>query len=212
MSLRPGPGGGASASARRAARSPPDSSPSQTFGKIGRRMLVVVSERLAHARPGPDSDRPVGLCETRSVLFSCRRFNRGSHVRHDSDSGSQRLLRRRGVRVSRGNRHRSDAAPVASWFSTMPAARGSTRASRPAEDGYQIRDLGSTNGVKVNGKKAESSPLLYGDRFSLGRNLFIFLGDVTNSKSKEEDGRGRVNAPTAASSTPRSRSWTWRRG
>ncbi len=55
------------------------------------------------------------------------------------------------------------------------------------EDGYRIRDLGSTNGVKVNGKKAEASPLLYGDRFSLGRNLFIFLGDVTSLSRRDDD-------------------------
>ncbi len=55
------------------------------------------------------------------------------------------------------------------------------------EEGYQIRDLGSTNGVKVNGKKVESSKILYGDRFSLGRNLFIFLGDVTALDQEGED-------------------------
>ena len=55
------------------------------------------------------------------------------------------------------------------------------------EAGYEIRDLGSTNGVKVNGTKVELSPILYGDRFSLGRNLFIFLGDVTKTGGDDED-------------------------
>ena len=45
------------------------------------------------------------------------------------------------------------------------------------EDGVDfLVDLGSTNGVFVNGDKVERRPLGYGDQILLGKNLFLFLG------------------------------------
>ena len=46
------------------------------------------------------------------------------------------------------------------------------------EERYRIRDLGSRNGVSVNGKKIEEATLCYGDRFTVGRNLFVFLSEI----------------------------------
>jgi HD-GYP domain-containing protein (c-di-GMP phosphodiesterase class II) len=46
------------------------------------------------------------------------------------------------------------------------------------EDRYRIRDLGSRNGVSVNGSKVEEATLCYGDRFMVGRTLFVFLSEV----------------------------------
>ena len=63
-----------------------------------------------------------------------------------------------------------------------------------ADDGYKIRDLGSTNGIKLNGEKVRGKlvPIVYGDRFALGRNLFIFLAkipsDDTNADAEDELG------------------------
>jgi putative nucleotidyltransferase with HDIG domain len=55
------------------------------------------------------------------------------------------------------------------------------------EDGsYRVRDLGSTNGVLVNGQRLNESALHYGDRFTLGRNLFVFLSEVPRLDEKEE--------------------------
>jgi hypothetical protein len=39
---------------------------------------------------------------------------------------------------------------------------------RPKEDGWMVVDLGSTNGVKVNGRRVEQATLRDGDRITLG--------------------------------------------
>ena len=44
-----------------------------------------------------------------------------------------------------------------------------------ADGGFRIRDLGSTNGVLLNGGELEVGELKNGDRFQLGRHLFQFL-------------------------------------
>lgn len=46
---------------------------------------------------------------------------------------------------------------------------------RPAANGFQVADLGSTNGTYVNGKKIDAPTLLSdGDRVSVGRNTLTF--------------------------------------
>ena len=44
-----------------------------------------------------------------------------------------------------------------------------------ADGGFRIRDLGSTNGLLLNGGEVEVGDLKNGDRFQLGRHLFQFL-------------------------------------
>src|SRR5215204_5257041 len=39
---------------------------------------------------------------------------------------------------------------------------------RREDDGWMVADLGSTNGVRVNGKRVERSPLRSGDRITIG--------------------------------------------
>ena len=39
---------------------------------------------------------------------------------------------------------------------------------RREEEGWMVADLGSTNGVKVNGRRVERSPLRSGDRITIG--------------------------------------------
>lgn len=43
------------------------------------------------------------------------------------------------------------------------------------ERGYRLRDLGSTNGVSVNGCKAAVAELKHGDRFELGKVAFRYV-------------------------------------
>ena len=46
---------------------------------------------------------------------------------------------------------------------------------RPGSDGWTVRDLGSTNGVLVNGQPAlEAQPLQPGDRVELGSTEIVF--------------------------------------
>ncbi len=44
-----------------------------------------------------------------------------------------------------------------------------------AESGFRIRDLGSTNGVRVNDKAVQAAELKHGDRFSLGEHTFQYV-------------------------------------
>ena len=55
----------------------PESAGPRTFGKIGSSMVAVLSEGLKRARVrlGSVGGQRVGLSGTRSVIFSCRRFN-----------------------------------------------------------------------------------------------------------------------------------------
>lgn len=41
--------------------------------------------------------------------------------------------------------------------------------------GFKIRDLGSTNGIAVNGTETQVADLKHGDRFRLGEQAFQFL-------------------------------------
>ena len=45
---------------------------------------------------------------------------------------------------------------------------------RSSSGDWQIVDLGSTNGVKVNGRRIDTSRLSPGDEVSLGTHTFIF--------------------------------------
>ena len=47
-----------------------------------------------------------------------------------------------------------------------------------AGGGYRVRDLGSTNGVSVGGRRVDASDLEPGDRFSLGEVVFQVLIEV----------------------------------
>jgi HD-GYP domain-containing protein (c-di-GMP phosphodiesterase class II) len=59
-----------------------------------------------------------------------------------------------------------------------PACSRQHASIRLTDAKYYINDLGSTNGVRVNGQRVKEKELHYGDRFQAGKNLFVFLGDV----------------------------------
>jgi pSer/pThr/pTyr-binding forkhead associated (FHA) protein len=50
-------------------------------------------------------------------------------------------------------------------------------------DGFQIRDLDSTNGVVVNGERVQSAELRHGDRFALGDQCFQLLIEEREARS-----------------------------
>ena len=41
--------------------------------------------------------------------------------------------------------------------------------------GFRVRDLGSTNGLLVNGASAQSADLKHGDRFQIGEHVFQYV-------------------------------------
>ncbi len=42
-------------------------------------------------------------------------------------------------------------------------------------EGFRIRDLGSTNGIVVNGSRVAAADLSHGDRFELGEHVFEYV-------------------------------------
>ena len=42
-------------------------------------------------------------------------------------------------------------------------------------DGFQLRDMGSTNGTLLNGGKVEVAEIKHGDRFQIGTHVFQFV-------------------------------------
>jgi pSer/pThr/pTyr-binding forkhead associated (FHA) protein len=49
------------------------------------------------------------------------------------------------------------------------------------DGGYRLRDLGSTNGVRVNGAKVSAADLKHGDRFELGALAFRYVVEERES-------------------------------
>jgi pSer/pThr/pTyr-binding forkhead associated (FHA) protein len=47
----------------------------------------------------------------------------------------------------------------------------------PEHGCYEIEDLESTNGTKVNGKRVRSAPLSAGDEIQIGHTIFQFVVD-----------------------------------
>ena len=47
-----------------------------------------------------------------------------------------------------------------------------------ADDALVVRDLGSTNGVRVNGRKVTDGPLVPGDELTIGNFRYQVCGDM----------------------------------
>jgi pSer/pThr/pTyr-binding forkhead associated (FHA) protein len=55
------------------------------------------------------------------------------------------------------------------------------------DDGtFKLQDLGSTNGLRVNGTRVHVQPLKHGDRIELGTHLFQFLIEESNDPDTYE--------------------------
>ena len=74
--------------------------------------------------------------------------------------GSEFLLERERVRMGRG-----PGVDVAVEDPTVSQEHATLEFSG---DGFRIRDLGSTNGISVNGSPTQASDLKHGDRFQIG--------------------------------------------
>jgi pSer/pThr/pTyr-binding forkhead associated (FHA) protein len=46
-----------------------------------------------------------------------------------------------------------------------------------ADGGFKVRDLGSTNGVRINGNKVQAVEIKHGDRLEVGTQLFQLVID-----------------------------------
>ncbi len=57
---------------------------------------------------------------------------------------------------------------------------------RPQAKGYTLVDLGSTNGVRLNGEKVAEAALRQGDRFLLGTHEFEYLLQLPSELGKTQ--------------------------
>ena len=48
--------------------------------------------------------------------------------------------------------------------------------------GFRLRDLGSTNGTRLNGKAVQSEELRHGDRFEIGSRQFLLAIEVRETE------------------------------
>lgn len=53
------------------------------------------------------------------------------------------------------------------------------------DDGYRVVDLGSTNGVLVNGAQVSTADLKHGDRLQLGDHVFQYVLEERESSPRE---------------------------
>ncbi|TQV67982.1 FHA domain-containing protein [Exilibacterium tricleocarpae] len=57
---------------------------------------------------------------------------------------------------------------------------------RPAGAGYEVADLGSTNGLRVNGEKVNHALLQAGDRLTIGTHEFEYLLQLPNNLDRTQ--------------------------
>ncbi len=65
-----------------------------------------------------------------------------------------------------------------------PTVSGQHAVIESAEEGYRIRDLESTNGVFVNGKRLSSSPIKEGDRIVIGTHDLELVPQISETLKK----------------------------
>ena len=82
-------------------------------------------------------------------------------------AGSEVLLGPEGASMGRGTE--ADIVVNDASVSSLHAAL------EPCATGFRLRDLGSTNGTKVNGAKVQTAELKPGDRFELGKVVFRYV-------------------------------------
>ena len=82
-------------------------------------------------------------------------------------AGSEVMVGPEGASMGRGNE--ADIVIQDASISSLHAAL------EPCATGFRLRDLGSTNGTKVNGAKVQTAELKPGDRFELGSVAFRYV-------------------------------------
>ena len=78
-------------------------------------------------------------------------------------------------------------APDASWGLPYPTVSRYHARIEPCGSGWRIRDLGSTNGLEVNGEKVIEKRLVHGDRIWFGEvavEVEIRLAALSDPKGK----------------------------
>lgn len=82
-------------------------------------------------------------------------------------AGAEYEIRENGVTVGRG-----PGVDIALQDDAMSKTHA---AFEPAERGVRVRDMGSTNGIAVNGSRVDAADLKHGDRIEIGSHVFQFV-------------------------------------
>jgi hypothetical protein len=82
-------------------------------------------------------------------------------------AGNEHLLERSGMKLGRG--------PDVDIVIQDDSMSREHVAFDAGADGFRVRDLGSTNGMTVNGSRVAAADLKHGDRISLGEHTFQFV-------------------------------------
>lgn len=82
-------------------------------------------------------------------------------------AGTEYEIREQGVTVGRG--------PGVDILVPDKAMSKCHAAFEPAERGVRVRDMGSTNGIAVNGARVDAADLKHGDRIEIGSHVFQFV-------------------------------------
>lgn len=82
-------------------------------------------------------------------------------------AGAEYEISENGVTVGRG--------PGVDIALQDPAMSKVHAAFEPAENGVRVRDMGSTNGIAVNGSRVDAADLKHADRIEIGAHVFQFL-------------------------------------
>jgi pSer/pThr/pTyr-binding forkhead associated (FHA) protein len=93
-----------------------------------------------------------------------KRFRAKIVVVEGGRAGEEHVLRRERLTLGRG--------PSVDVAFDDPSMSRQHAAIEYADEGFRIRDLGSTNGVLVNGREVQAAELSHGDRFEVGERTF----------------------------------------
>ncbi len=143
-----------------------------------------IATRMVHAKEPPEADAPAApAVEPDAELGQTKIFKPAPDTAAVSveEAAELGLAHTPAVLVVRGQRHELGDAPTVIGRSrdctiTLDDPNVSRRhAEIRREDGaYWIADLGSTNGLEVNGRRADRARLSHGDRNVIGRTYLGF--------------------------------------
>jgi pSer/pThr/pTyr-binding forkhead associated (FHA) protein len=116
-----------------------------------------------------DSTRRIGTREPADSSFGEWLASwQGSLVMMSGDAaGSEYLIETPSLTIGRGDE--------ASWSIADDSMSSEHAAFEFSGTGIRLRDLGSTNGCRVNGASVQAADLKHGDRIELGESTFQFL-------------------------------------
>jgi len=112
--------------------------------------------------------RKLNRSELKGQIY-LKRFHVTLVVVQGPESGNEHVLDRDQITIGRG-----PDADICFDDSTMSQQHA---AFELTSEGYLVRDMGSTNGISVNGSRVMAADLKHGDRIGLGDHTLQFLAE-----------------------------------